>query len=70
MAKHLVEGISEGLPGYCNDAASKKAICQLKTLEVLKEKEPRFTFKGGKGTASHDGQAQTSFDMMTRELDK
>lgn len=69
-AKHIVQGITEGAPGYCNDADSKKAVCQLKTLDILKEKEARFTFKGGKGTASHDGQSNTTFEMITHELDK
>lgn len=70
VAHYLVDSITDGAPGYCNDAESKKAVCQLKTLDVLKEKEAKFTFKAGKGTASHDGQSHTSWEMITRELDK
>jgi hypothetical protein len=69
-AKHIAESVADGVAGYCTDDASKKAVCQMKSLEIAKAKEATFTFKGGKGIATTDGQSHTSFEMMTRELDK
>jgi len=70
QARNISNSIAEGAPGYCNDAESKKAICQMKTLEVVKGKDTTFAFKGGKGTCTTDGQSYVSWDMITRELDK
>jgi hypothetical protein len=70
LAKYIADSIKDGAAGYCTDADSKKAVCQMKTLELGKAKEATFTFKGGKGVATHDGQANSNFDMMTKELDK
>jgi len=69
-AKHIAESVTEGAPEYCTDAESKKAVCQMKSLDITKDKEAKFTFKDGKGVASTDGQVYTSFELMTRELDK
>lgn len=69
-AKHIASSVADSVEGYCTDDASKKAVCQMKTLEIAKAKEAVFTFKGGKGVATTDGQSHVSFDMMTRELDK
>ena len=69
-AKHMAEYVTEGAPAYCNDAASKKAMCQMKTLTLAKAKEATFTFKGGNGIATTDGQSACSWEMMTREIDK
>lgn len=70
QARHIADAITEGAPGYCSDDASKKAVCQMKTIEVVKGKETGFAFKGGKGTCTTDGQSYVSWEMMTRELDK
>jgi hypothetical protein len=70
QARNIANGVTEGAPGYCTDAESKKAICQMKTLDIVKGKDTAFTFKGGKGTAVTDGSSYVSWDMMTRELDK
>lgn len=69
-ARYIAEAIADGVEGYCTDDASKKAMCQMKSLELAKAKEATFTFKSGKGVATTDGQASTSFEMITRELDK
>lgn len=69
-AKHMAEHITEGVEGYCTDAASKKAICQLKTLTFTKGKPAGFSFKGGAGVATTDGQTSCSWEQITRELDK
>ena len=69
-ARYIAESVTEGAPGYCTDAASKKAVCQMKTLVIGKAKEATFSFKGGTGTATTDGQGNTTWEMMTRELDK
>jgi hypothetical protein len=68
--KYMVSAVAEGVAGYCTDAASKKAMCQMKTLVLAKAAEATFTFKGGKGIATTDGQSHVSFEMITQELDK
>jgi hypothetical protein len=70
QARNIANAVTEGAPAYCSDAASKKAVCQLKTIEVVKGKETGFAFKGGKGTCTTDGQSYVSWDMITREIDK
>jgi hypothetical protein len=70
QARNISNAVTEGAPGYCSDDASKKAVCQLKTLEVVKGKETGFAFKGNKGTCTTDGQSYVSWEMITRELDK
>ncbi len=70
VAKHIVDKITGGAPGYCTDAESKKAVCQLKSLEIGKGAAAGFTFKAGKGVSLHDGQNFLDFERMTKELDK
>ncbi|HEU4733590.1 MAG TPA: hypothetical protein VFT22_37105 [Kofleriaceae bacterium] len=70
QARNISNAITEGAPGYCNDAASKKAICQMKTLDIVKGKVTGFAFKAGKGTCTTDGSSYVSWEMMTQELDK
>jgi hypothetical protein len=68
--KHIAEHVTEGAGKYCTDDASKKAVCQMKTLTLAKSKPAKFTFKDGAGVATTDGQSICTFEMMTRELDK
>ena len=68
-AASLAKNVSANVPKYCSDAASKKAMCQMKTLTVTKG-HASFTFKDGHGVAMENGQEYTSFEMMTRVLDK
>jgi len=70
QARYITENVSDSVAGYCTDTESKKAMCAMKTLDITKGKETKFTFAGGKGTAVTDGQSYVSFDMMTREVDK
>jgi hypothetical protein len=70
QARNISNAITEGAPAYCNDDASKKAMCQMKTVDIVKGKETGFTFKGGKGTCTTDGQSYVSWEMITREIDK
>lgn len=70
VAKHVVDSISREAPAYCIDAASKKAMCQLRTLEIGKAEKTAFTFAGGKGVSLHDGQSFYGWDIISRELDK
>ncbi len=70
QVKHVAESVASGPAAYCNDAASKKAVCQMKTLQIVRGTATTFTFKAGVGTATHDGQSYTGWDMMTQELDK
>jgi hypothetical protein len=68
--KHIADFVAEGAPTYCNDAPSKKAVCQMKTLKLAFATDATFSFKGGTGVATSNGSASCSFEMMTRELDK
>jgi hypothetical protein len=68
--KHIAEAVTEGAPAYCTDAASKKAVCQMKSLVLAIAPEATFTFKAGKGTATAAGLSHCSWEMMTQELDK
>jgi hypothetical protein len=70
LARLLVNGVADGAGTYCSDAASKKAICQMKSLDVTKSANMEFTFKGGKGVAAHNGISYPSWELMTKELDK
>lgn len=72
-ARSMAGTIVEGAPKYCTDDASKKAICQLKSLVFAKAEKPakaEFTFKDGKGQLTQDGNMYTGWDQMTRVLDK
>ena len=69
-AKAFCERVAESITGYCTDAASKKAMCQMKTLVVKKANGAAFAFKAGTGTATVAGYESPSWDMVTRELDK
>jgi hypothetical protein len=70
QAKNIAGFVAEGVATYCTDVASKKAVCQMKALTLAKTTKATFTFKGGKGVATTDGQSSCSWDMITRELDK
>jgi hypothetical protein len=70
QAKNISESVAEGVKGYCTDDDSKKAVCQMKSLEISKATDTAFTFKAGKGTAATDGQSYVSWDMISREIDK
>lgn len=70
QARNVSNSITESAEAYCNDAASKKAMCQMKTLDIIKGKDTAFAFKGSTGTSTTDGQSYAHWDMMTRELDK
>ena len=69
-AKAFCDRVSESIAGYCTDGASKKAMCQMKTLVVKKANETTFTFRGGTGTATVSGYESPSWDMVTKQLDK
>src|SRR5437867_7467418 len=51
-AKSFCERVADSVGGYCTDEASKKAMCQMKTLAVKKAEDATFVFKGGTGTAT------------------
>ena len=70
QAKHIAEDFAEYAPKYCTDAGSKKALCQLKTLEILKRAPSEFTFKNGVGQCTSDGQARCAWEQITKVLDK
>jgi opacity protein-like surface antigen len=69
-ASHFCAYISAGVGGYCTDAGSRKALCQMKTLTVAKADVSKFTFKAGKGLATVYDNHSPSFEMIAQELDK
>ncbi len=69
QVRGTANSVAEGVK-YCTDAESKKAVCQMKTLEISKASESGFKFQGGKGLATTDGQSYPTFSMMTDQLDK
>jgi len=68
--RSMAEDIGTEGAGYCTDAESKKAMCQMKTFEIMFGADATFTFKGGKATATTYGGTRPSWDMIARELDK
>lgn len=70
QARNVASSITDGAPQHCTDDASKKAMCKMRSLEIAKAKDSTFTFKGGKGTATTDGQSYVGWDMITQEVDK
>jgi hypothetical protein len=68
--KYMADDVAENAPKYCTDAASKKAMCQLKSLTFSHTKEAFFKITAGKGQLTTDGQSHATWEMMTRELDK
>jgi hypothetical protein len=70
QARSIANAIKDGAPKYCNDAESKKAMCAMKSLDIVKGAKTAFAFKDGKGTATTDGKSYVSWNMITREIDK
>ena len=70
QAKHIAEEVGEESAKYCSDAASKKALCQMKTLEILVRKPVGFTFKDGVGQCTSDGNMRCAWQQITKVLDK
>ena len=68
--KYFANAIKDGAPAYCTDAATKAAMCKLKTVEIQKTNSADFKFSGGKGMASTDSSANPSWEMVTRAIDK
>jgi hypothetical protein len=70
QAKHTAEEITEKSAKYCSDAASKKALCQMKSLQILLRKPAEFTIKDGVGQCTSDGNMRCGWDQIIRVLDK
>ena len=70
QAKRVAEDVKSNAAGYCTDADSKKAICKMKSLEIGKTTETKFSMSGSRGVATTDGTSYPTFSMMTQELDK
>ncbi|MEO7014592.1 MAG: hypothetical protein ABI127_09790 [Dokdonella sp.] len=70
LVKRFANAIKDGAEPYCSDAASKAAMCNLKTIEFSKGSDVTFEFKDGKGTATADSSSYPSWDMVTRAVDK
>lgn len=70
QAANVAGDVGEGAEKYCTDAASKKALCQMKTLEILQRKPCEFTFKNGVGQCTSDGNMRCAWQQITKVLDK
>jgi hypothetical protein len=68
--KYFAQAIKDGAPAYCTDAATKAAMCKLKSIEIQKTATADFKFSGGKGVATTDSSANPSWEMVTRAIDK
>jgi len=69
-ARNFCNTLAEEIPKYCVDDASKKAVCQMKTLTIKKADDVAFTFNGGNGVATVYGITAPSWDMVIHVLDK
>jgi len=69
-AMRIADDVAKNVGKYCSDAASRKAVCQLKTLSLTKGKDVGFTFKDGAGVATTDGNARCGWDQIIKVLDK
>lgn len=70
QAKHIAEDVGDESAKYCTDGASKKALCQMKTLEILKRKPCEFAFKDGVGQCTSDGNMRCAWQQIIKVLDK
>jgi hypothetical protein len=70
QVRGFANSITEKAGGYCTDAPSKAAICQMKSVSVSRTNEANFKFSGGKATATTDESSFPHWDMMTPVLDK
>jgi hypothetical protein len=72
--KHTAASIKDSVDGYCKsaDGASdnRKAICAMKTLEIVNGKEGTAVFGKGKAVATLTDDAYVTFDMIKNEVDK
>jgi hypothetical protein len=55
---------------YCVDAASKAAICKIKTFKYSRAKETTTTISGGTATLTTDGRSSDSWDTLIKRLNK
>lgn len=69
-ARYMAEHIAQDAPKYCTDAASKKAVCQIKSLVLAKTEKTEFKFDSGKATMTTDGTSQCTWAMVTKVIDK
>lgn len=68
--KNSMDSIASESKNYCNDDGSKKAMCAMKSLEITKGAETKFSFNSGKGKLETDGNSYVHWDMISREVDK
>ena len=68
--KYFASTIKDNAASYCTDAATKKAICKMKSIEFSKATSTYLKFAAGKVTATTDGTSQPSWEMLTKEVDK
>lgn len=68
--KYFASTIKDNAGSYCADAASKKAMCKMKTIEFSKAATTSLKFASGKVVATTDGTSQPSWEMLTKEVDK
>ena len=67
---NVSKAIAQGAAAHCTDAASKAAICKMKSLEISRGTSTDFKFSGGKGVATSDSSSSASWDMIVAQLDK
>ena len=70
QVRYAAATIVDNAPKYCNNAPSKAAVCQLKSLEFARTGTTAFKFAAGKGVVTLDESSYPSWDMLAAELDK
>jgi hypothetical protein len=71
QVKYIVDGLQElAASAYCKDAETRKVMCRMKSLEVAKGTEAKFTFKDAKGVVTHDGTTYLGWKGIAQGLDK
>ena len=70
LLRYFSTSVAENARRYCDTAASKKAICQLKTLNMSVGKPTSFVFQNGTGTWITDGQSYSDWDVVAEAVDK
>ena len=70
FAKSIADDVSHGAAYYCTDAASRKAVCHMKKLEIAASPQIDATFDGGTVLATTNGRGAPTWNEITRLLDR
>lgn len=71
-AVRTLKSIAENSGSYCKDEGSKKAMCEMKSLELGVSENATINFAGGKMSITTNtlGDTTMGWDQITRTVDK